>query len=176
MATIPTAYTWTVGELVTSAKMNAYLRDAVSFLLARPQVRLRNTIDQPITTSAHTELTFDTEDGDADGMHSTTVNTSRATIQTAGVFTFTANGGWVANSAGKRELYIRRNGSGGTTYGGSAFVASASVSHSHSVTATFRCDVGDYVDAVVWHNVGVSLSISASFHGGQRLTGTWERT
>jgi hypothetical protein len=36
--------------------------------------------------------------------------------------------------------------------------------------------VGDYVEAVVWHNVGADLSISSTFHGGQRLTGIWERT
>lgn len=174
MATIPTAYTWTVGELLTSAKLNTYLRDAVSFLLSRPTVRLTHTTTQAITTSAATALNFNTEDEDTDSMHSTTTNISRATVQTAGVWAFTAAAPWDANTTGKRECYLRVNGT--TIYGGSSFSAGLTIAHSHSVSIRFRANVADFVEAVVLQTSGGNLNIDPTFHGGQRLTGIWERT
>lgn len=174
MATIPTAYTWTVGEQVTAAKMNAYLRDAVSFLLARPYVRLLHGATQTIATGTATALDFTTEADDADGMHSTTTNPHLVTVQTAGVWTFTVAAPWAANGAGKRECWIRRNGV--SIFAADAKNASAAINHAHSVTASFRCSVGDTVEAVVQQTSGGNLNIDNTVLGGQRLTGLWERS
>jgi hypothetical protein len=45
-------------------------------------------------------------------MHSTSVNTSRITINTAGVYVISATALLSTASAGTRQLFIRKNGSG----------------------------------------------------------------
>jgi hypothetical protein len=174
MATIPTAYTWTVGELVTASKMNSFLRDAVSFLLARPSARLTHSTTQSIPDSVNTAVTFNTEGSDTDNGHSTVTNASRYTVQTAGTWSIDTCSPWVANATGKRELFIRSNGA--SDFASSAIVASASVRHALQVSDKIALSVGDYVEAVVWQSSGVALNLDNTFHGGQRMALIWERT
>lgn len=174
MATVPTAYTWTVGELVSASKLNSYLRDVISFYLNRPSAILTHSLTQSISDSTFTAVAFNTEVADTDGGHSTTTNTTRYVVQTAGTWRITANVPWATNAAGKRELFIRVNGA--TDWSSSAITAGSNVSLGMSVTDNIPLNVGDYVEAVVWQSSGAALNVTNAFHGGQRLHAMWERT
>lgn len=174
MATVPTAYTWTVGELMTASKLNSYLRDAVGFLLARPYATLTHTLAQSIPDSTNTALSFNTEVADTDNGHSTTSTISRYVVQTAGIWTVTGSVPWNLNAVGKRECFVRTNGA--FEFSSSAIVVGANVRCSLSVTDKVACSVGDYIEIVGWHNGGAGITIDPTFHGGQRFHLIWERT
>jgi hypothetical protein len=172
MATIPTAYTWSVGELMTAAKMNAYLRDLATFMLNPPVFRLWHNTTQSISDSTSTAMVFNQEYTDPDGGHSTTSNTSRYTAQTAGTWLIMAISPWAANSSGKRELYIQH--SNGVQYGSTTATALGSNRLSASVTTLVTMTVGEYCEAFVWQNSGGSLNIDNTFRGGQWFMGIWK--
>lgn len=174
MATIPTAYTWTVGELVTAAKFNQYLRDAISFLLNKPHARLRHSTTQSIVATTGTPVLFNTEDADDDNGHSTVTNTSRYTAQTAGTWKVMATTPWVANGTSKRELYLRKNNL--TNYAGTSIDANQAVSHSLSTAGLVDLSVSDYVESWVWQGTAGPLNVTNAFQGGQRMDLIWERT
>ncbi|MFD9949814.1 hypothetical protein ACFWYW_55905 [Nonomuraea sp. NPDC059023] len=131
MATLPSPRTWTVGELLTAAKLNLDLRDGLNFLLSPPLAVLRKSGNQSIPQSASTEVTWDVEDIDRDGGHSTVSNTSRYTSQTAGWYNFSTVIGWdvaatdrvlsFASTTSPSDVQVdRRNGSDSTMNGQAA--------------------------------------------------------
>lgn len=173
MATIPTAYTWTVGEQVTAAKMNAYVRDLATFLLNIPAVRLWHNTTQSVVDSTDAALAFNQEALDSDNGHSTVTNNSRYTVQTAGTWEFTAIVPWAGSAAGKRELSLRVNNT--TTYGGQTVTATGSNRLAACVTVFAPMSVSDYMEAWVWQNSGGALLVDNTFRGGQWLLGKWIR-
>lgn len=68
--------------------------------------------NQTISNNTSTLLTWDTEQFDTDGFHSTTTNTSRITIPSGknGKYNITFSVRWVANTTGRRRIVIRKNG------------------------------------------------------------------
>lgn len=96
MATVPNQRTWTNGDTVDATMLNANVRDAVNFLLAPPAALLRQTVAQSIGTTG-TAVTFDTEDYDNDGGHSTVTNTTRYTAVTPGWYRVSGSVGFNAN-------------------------------------------------------------------------------
>lgn len=171
MATIPTAYTWTIGELVTSTKINTYLRDAVSFLLDPPSARLSHSTTQSITTGTDTGMSLNTEAADADGGHSTSSNTSRYAPQTAGVWDLNAAVPFAANATGKREAAFRVNGT--TTHHAAAIPAAVASRMCLNLSGKIPLTVGDYVEVVVFQDSGGNLNLDNTFRGGQRLDAYW---
>ncbi|WP_084963761.1 hypothetical protein [Thermoactinospora rubra] len=109
MATIPSPRTWTVGELVTAAKMNADLRDGLNFLLAPPLAALRKSVNQLIPQTSPTEVTWDVEDIDRDGGHSNVTNPSRYTAQTAGWYQVSVTILWDISLSSERVLDMTRS-------------------------------------------------------------------
>lgn len=82
--------TRSTGFLVTAAVWNQDVVDNVAFLANPPACRVRRTTAQSINNNTETAITFDAERYDTDGMHSTSSNTSRITINTAGIYTIGA--------------------------------------------------------------------------------------
>ena len=72
--------------------------------------RVYNSAAQSITTSSATALTFDTERYDTDTIHSTSVNTSRLTCITAGIYIISGQMEFASNTVGLREVFIQLNG------------------------------------------------------------------
>lgn len=56
-------------------------------------------------------LTWDTEDTDLSGLHSTSSNTSRITPNVAGWYRISATIHWAANATGRRATAVSKNGS-----------------------------------------------------------------
>lgn len=78
---------------------NATIGGALS-AAAQPYCILRNGAVQSVGTAAWTGLNFDTEDEDRGSLHSTSVNSSRITITSTGVYTLFASASFAANSSG----------------------------------------------------------------------------
>ena len=123
MAAVPSSRTWVAGEIVTAAYMNNTIRDVENYLLAPPLFLGRQTVAQTLTTGTFTAVTFDAEDVDSAGGHSTSVNTSRYTAQYTGWYWPGGGVGFAANTTGRRNSEWRTNGA--TVISGSGFYASA---------------------------------------------------
>lgn len=115
MATVPTPRTWGLTEAVTAAKFNADIRDSFEFIYRPPRARLRKTADQTANTGVVSTVTWEAEDYDTDGGHSTVTNTSRYTSQTAGWYYLSVNFQFTVNANeknGTREVCFQKNGNG----------------------------------------------------------------
>jgi hypothetical protein len=174
MATVPTAYTWTVGELVTAAKLNAYLQAAIAFLLAPPYGAFQRTTSQSIGNSSTTPVGWDLEVADTDGAHSTVTNNDRFTCQTAGVYENLVAIPWVGNATGVRELNFGVNGV--TSYAGSRLVPGSAVGFVNPAGKMLPLSVGDYVNVKVWQSSTVALSVDQTFASGPTWDILWKRT
>lgn len=104
---------WVDGEIVTKVLFNRYLRDNMKWLSTdKPMYRgyMSTAISHSDTT--YTDITNDTERFDNAGMHSTTTNTQRVTVQLngAGKYLVGASLGFVANATGElRGLRLKIN-------------------------------------------------------------------
>lgn len=81
-----TPKTWSVGEVVTAANMNAHVRDNLAQLGAntKPSVRVSNSATQNVSTGASNSLNYDTEAWDYGGMHVTGSSSHRLKAATGG--------------------------------------------------------------------------------------------
>ncbi len=124
---------------------------------------------QSIASGTDTVITFDSEDFDTDGFHSTSSNTGRITIPSgkAGKYLFVAQG-FFNNQTGNKEGRLYKNGTQITTAGVSGTqtgVASVYLDYIISLS------VGDYVEFRVVQNTGGSTSFYKS--GGGSLNYAW---
>jgi len=104
-----TPKTWATNEVVTAANMNTHVRDNISFLAQPPQCSCSgNTVSLADSTDA--ALSAPNESFDNDSMHSTSSNTSRITINTAGRYLFTSRVRFAVNGSGARVTHYRVNG------------------------------------------------------------------
>lgn len=111
MATVPTPRTWTVGELLTAAKLNADLRDGLNLLLGPPLAVLRRSGDVTITFATQTPYNWNVEQIDRDNGHDNTTNPSRYVVQTAGWYRLSTVIDWYnISSTDFFEVGFRLNG------------------------------------------------------------------
>lgn len=105
-------------------------------------------------------MTFDTEDYDVDGYHSTASNTGRMTIPTGkgGVqFRITGLVGMAGSAtANIRELNILLNGA--TRLATERRSANGTNYVFNFVSTTYVLADGDYVELQIWHNNGSNLA------------------
>ena len=160
MATVPSPRTWAVGELLTAAKLNTDLRDGINFLLNPPRALITDPTPTSISGSTMTTLSWGSEEYDNDGGHSTSSNTSRYTVQTAGRYEYLANINWTQTGAGNREVYVRKNG---TTDLRIAYTNNPSTG---TWTSTIQCHgdsllvAGDYLEVRLFQNTVNTASVS----------------
>jgi hypothetical protein len=159
MATVPSFRTWVTGEIVTAAELNSNVRDAGNFWLSVPVAELRQTVAQSIANGSVVAITFDAEDVDTDGAHSTVTNTSRFTGQTAGRYRFSGGAAFAANATGYRQTFWRLNSA---TVNGSGALVPAITGVSSEVAArtmTFTLNgTTDFVELGVIQTSGGALN------------------
>lgn len=171
MPSVPTEITWTTGQLVTAAQLNANLRDALNFFLTPPLFIGRHTVTQNIAITAWTGLNFDVEDVDTAGGHSTVTNISRYIGQYPGYYQIDTNVDWAANTGGIRAVAWRTNG--GTTFGKVQLQATNPFDMSHHTGGkVFLNGTTDYVETIVWQNAVNPLS-TARTDGDPRTQIQW---
>lgn len=160
---VPTVST---GDVYTAAAHNVVAQN-INNMRVPPICRVSRVASLSVNNAADTDITFDTEDIDTDGMF--TASSTTITVQTAGIYLCTANVQWAANNTGIRLLYITRNAAANTYAGVQAcsMVApgTASFNGLQSCSVVVSCSVNDTIKMLVYQNSGGALSVSteASF-------------
>lgn len=176
MTAVPTTHTFTPGEVVTDSTMNNNITAVLNFLLARPILRARQTVAQSIASGgAGSAITFDAEDVDSSGMHSTASNTSRATAVYPGWYRYGGNGSLVQNATGLRTLSwnvnsVAQSGGGSNDAGGAVGI---DFRHPASDSLFFQ-NVGDFVEMILFQNSGGAVNTEVSGSQQSTLVAVWE--
>lgn len=156
MATVPTLYTAATGNFLTSALWNAQVRDPNTFLLGVPVFRgFQNVVQSVASSTVYAPVLLDSETFDPDGGHSTTTNTSRFTVQTAGYYFVSVHCSYATNATGARAVAVAVNG---TAVVQSQQAAPPANSWSGGIAEFVYLNVGDYVEMTSWQNSGGNLS------------------
>lgn len=158
MATLPAPHTWTAGDDATSAYLQT-LTDAINFLKDPPRCRAWQSVSQNCTTGTETAITFTSEDVDTDGIHSTTVNTSRFTCVTAGRYKFVGSVGIAGNANGTRTVRLKLNGA---TTKVAVRQAGNATNTFLEVTEDILLVAGDYIELTMQQDSGSTLATSAA--------------
>ena len=179
MAVVPPTHTVTGGP-ATSSEMNAYFRDPINFLLARPLCDVYSVAVQSIPNNVYTALTFDTEFVDRDpsgsGGHSTSVNTSRFTAVYAGYYGVIGAYTYASNAAGFRGAVIALNGTQQDRTRRIGPPASAATSGHITVAGTVFLNVGDYTEIMGIQNTGAGLNTDTANLAYCSMRVVWEGT
>jgi hypothetical protein len=124
----------------------------------QPRCVVYNSTTQSLSDSTLTTMLFDTEDFDIGGLHSTSVNTGRATCPSSGtgIYLVLAKVAYVANATGIRVVRIRKNGSDFTTQSTQAATA-AGVQVVQSIGLA-ALTPGDYVEVIGFQSSGGALN------------------
>lgn len=168
--------TYTVGQVLTAANLNTYLRDNTAWLgIDSPHCRVFNSAAISTTTAVALQLTFDSERYDVGAMHSTSTSTGRLTVPTGGAGKYHVFGHveFASNATGYRDLALRVNG---TTQIGSQIVAGVSgVVTQLSVASMWAMAVGDFFDLVVLQTSGGNLNVNATPGNSAEFGCAWAR-
>ena len=124
-----------------------------------PAFQATHTIDQSIANNTPTAVAFDTDVSLNPGMHSATVNNSRATVYQPGYYLFTAHIVWANTSgAGRRLTLLQKNGDGNLRLAGAenAIVATAT---SQNIIGIDHMVQDDYVEVIVFQSSGGALAV-----------------
>ena len=152
--------TWVVGALETAAAFNTQFRDNFLFLSSPPRVKVRGTPSQSIPTGVNTAITATGADSfDSDNMHSPTVNPSRITASTAGLYQFSGCVSFGPSATGARTLYWAKNG----VTVDSATTQTPGNAYSYTIVAPTKyiyLAVGDYVELFVNQASGAAMTIT----------------
>ena len=127
------------------------------------RTRAYNSTTQSITSGADTAVTFDTEDFDVGGLHSTVTNTSRFTVPASGggLFVMTANVFLAASGTGILSIDWKLNGT--TKIGTGQFIGNSAANAVQVEHTTFAVlAAGDYVEVIVNQNSGGPLNIGSA--------------
>lgn len=126
-----------------------------SFAYTPPMVSVYKTAAQTIANATVVEITFDSEYFDTDAMHSTSTNTGRLTVNTAGVYLITLNLTFADNGTGQRLIYIRKNNSNVAVVHEQAGAGARRMSVSHIESAA----VNDYFTAHAYEDSGLNWDV-----------------
>lgn len=128
-----------------------------------PRCMVENNGTQSIAAGAFAVVTFDTEDYDGFGMHSTGSNTGRITIPSGkdGFYQMTGSATFPANATGVRAGMFRKNGV--TNIGPQINVQNGGAAEGVMVIvhAYANLAAADYVEFMVFQNSSSSLSIGS---------------
>jgi hypothetical protein len=174
MALVPTIRTFVAGEVVLASYFNTNINGPISFLLARPIFRGRQTAAQSLTNNVFSAVTLDAEDVDSANGHSTVTNTSRYTHQYAGWYAGSGGVGFAAGATGSRAGDFRVNA---TTLNASQVNMNALASGTSQlglVTELYFANVNDYIEIFAFHNQGVALNTAVSGDQQSRMNIMWE--
>lgn len=131
--TVPSVST---GDVYTAANYNTYTATNVSNLIVPPMCIVRRVAAQAVADNTVTNISFDTEDVDTDGMFTPT--STDITIQTAGIYIL--SGIATLASAVTTSLFVRMfvNGSGigDATYAGSSYTSSGALTIAKSLAVS----------------------------------------
>lgn len=130
----------------------------LSLIANPPRCSVYMTTAAAIATGTPTALTWDTEEYDTDGMHSTTTNTSRITCVTPGLYLLTSNIEWSAFNAGYIRLQFRING---VTYTAANVAPFITATGQLAIATQYQLVAGDYVEVIATQSIVASKAPQA---------------
>lgn len=129
-----------------------------------PSCQAYNSANISIPNNDGTVVTLDSERYDTDSMHSTSVNTSRLTFNTSGIYVVTFVCSFAVNVTGDRQALLRKNGSEFIAGHEKKALVGVSAECGLQVTAVeFFCE-DDYVEAVVKQDSTAALNLVGARH------------
>ena len=152
--------------------------DDLKFLKNADRTRVYKSAAQTVATSAWEHLSFDSEDYDTNGLHSTSSNTQRLTAAVDGWYVACVQVSFAANATGRRDIQIRKNdsstdASAGTRWGRvtlpTVAAGDSSIIQCH---AYLYLSTNDYVKACAWQNSGGGLDVESG-SGTTWFSMTW---
>lgn len=135
-----------------------------------PNCSAYNSTGQTITTGTVTALTFDSEQYDTASMHSTSSNTSRITVPSAGKYQLVAQVLFDINSTGRRLFNFRKNG---TDLFGSLDEKQPVNTGGYTVCKGLlqvEAAANDYFECVVYHTKGSNLDVLGNNSGNTQTS------
>jgi hypothetical protein len=123
-----------------------------------------NSAAQSINDATFTLVTFDTEDYDVGGLHSTVTNTSRFTIPTGGDGTYRISAvvAFAGHATGQRIMKVIKSGADFTGNGYILGTTGATWVTGMSLTVDTSAVAGDYFELHAYQNSGAALNIGGA--------------
>lgn len=106
---------------------------------------ISNSARQIVPNATWTTLTFDTEDHDTDGMHSTASNTERITFNLAGKYLVWLNVAWFQSLTGRRITRILKNAGATQIMGFESVVGPNLNDNAYNLLFVALFSAGDYI-------------------------------
>jgi hypothetical protein len=161
------------GNFNTAALFNATMGAVGAWQINPPRFKGYATSTQSIATgSSYVSVLLDTESLDSDGGHSTVTNTSRYTVQVAGLYHVIGTCGYGINATGNRAVQLAVNGASVIS---SQVIVPSAASNSLSIQSSqhLQLAVGDYVEVQTWQTSTISLATSVSLGLAPSMSVLW---
>jgi hypothetical protein len=117
--------------------------------------RVYNSADISVANAQWTSLTFNSENFDTDGIHSTTTNTGRLTCVTSGTYLIFGSVRWADKGTGRRIMQILHGGTDTIARVEYAIVSSSTVM---TISTVYNLSAGQYVELSVYQSSGGDLN------------------
>ena len=145
----------TAGDVYTASAHNVIVTD-VNNLIVPPIVIVRRAANQSIANNSIDIVSFDTEDVDTDGCFAAT--STNITIQTTGVYHINAIVAFASNTAGGRDIGIRKNG---TIEFASGSNPNVNFAMNTNITGHLSLTASDVITLYAYQNSGGALNATA---------------
>lgn len=123
---------------------------------AQPRCRVFYSSTQVLANNSEAALTFDSEDFDIGGLHSTASNPTRITIQSTGVWMFGATCHF-ASAVANMRLRFRKNGATVVGSAGGIFPGGGAEVYAERTVIDQMTSTGDYMEVLAFQNGGSTL-------------------
>jgi len=150
--------TFTVGELLTAADLNTYVRDNLDFLYRKPIVTVRLTATQSVASASDHTVQWDEAEWDYADTAMWDVGTPGSiVIDRPGIYEVVPSGLWegTTDDSSKREVAVELNGTTRLTMD-----SRLSTSSPEGQAKIFtNLGTGDYLEIVVRHLSGAAIDL-----------------
>jgi len=150
--------TFTVGELLTAADLNTYVRDNLDFLYRKPIVTVRLTSTQSVASASDHAVQWDEAEWDYADTAMWDVGTPGSiVIDRPGIYEVVPSGLWegTTDDSSKREVAVELNGTTRLTMD-----SRLSTSSPEGQAKIFtNLGTGDYLEIVVRHLSGAAIDL-----------------
>lgn len=169
MATPPNSYVAVALKKLSAAALNLGIRDALNWLLDDyPRAHMYRSTAQSIPNAGSGSLIlYDAEVYDNDTMHSTSVNTSRCTFTTSGLYSTTVRTTMAGATYTQLEMATVLNGAG--VIGGGTTIRTNFFDGSGTGNCVFTFDrfftAGDYIETFITQTSGGARNTGTSVYG-----------
>lgn len=174
MATVPSAATYTAGSRWKASDVNQLTSTDKSFFLAPPICSVYATVATTMTAAGTLyPVAFDSEVVDNDAMHSTSSNTSRLTVVTAGYYLISGVASMNQQAAvSYLHAGISKNAATPDHLVGTYIPTTPSTNYSVTATRILYLVAGDYVELRVRCGTAGATTIAAA-GGRSYLEARW---